>query len=409
MPDSAPTSDWSAPDEAGICTQRLDVGAKSTLRGKRRRRSLVLQEQPLKLWLATRKLLLKEWLKGTSATRRWSALLKIAGSNRVNEANALLQALLETGWIQVEEWRNRGRWDVSQVEFLALEPLREQLGLKNREKLAAAHQKLNNAQFSDGQLEGLRQDLAAMPPERALKRHELLLALDAWQEQEYFGSRRDFSQFARGNTKAISGSEWRWLSDAIDLEEWRIGRHTATLYLRASFTLHFAAGQLDLGVLPDFIALTPATLAALQGISAPPEQWLVIENQTCFEKVARQAKTSEAVLWVPGHPPLWWQTAVARLVALCPAPAKISCDPDPAGIQIALSVGRLWEQHQCRWSPWKMGVADLQKLQHGLPLSARDRLLLQGLRKQSLPPGLDSLAANMEAQGIKGEQEELFY
>jgi len=409
MSASTPPSEWSAPDKAGICTQRLDVGAKSTLRGKRRRRAFVPQEQPLQLWSTTRKHLLKQWLKGTSASRRWSALLKIAGSNRVNEANELLQALMETGWIQIEERRNRGRWEATQVEFLALEPLRERLGLKNREKLAAQHQKLNRSQFGDSQLEDLRQDLAAMPPERALKRHELLLALEAWQEHEHFGSRRDFSQFARGSTKAISDSEWRWLSDALDLEEWKIGRHTATLCLRASFRLCFATGQLDLGVLPDFIALTPATLAALQSVSARPKHWLIIENQTCFEKVARQAKPHEAVLWVPGHPPLWWQTAVARLIALCPAPAKISCDPDPAGIQIALTLGRLWQQNTCSWSPWKMGAEELKKLKHGLPISARDRLLLQGLRNQPLSPELASLAAAIEAQGIKGEQEELFY
>lgn len=409
MSDGTPESDWSAADAAGICTQRLDVGAKSTLRGKRKRRSFRLQPQALKLWPGSQQLLLKQWLKGASASRRWPALLKIAGSNRFNEANELLQRLLEAGWVQIEERRNRGLWEVTLVEFLDLEHLRERMGLKNRDKLNAQKQKLDKGQFSDAQLESLRQDLANMPAERALKRHGLLQALAAWQQQQKFGSRRDFSQFARGSTKAISGSEWNWLTDAIDLEEWKIGRHTATLYLQGSFILHFAAGQLDLGVVPDFIALTPATLTALQSISVPPERWLVVENQTCFEKVARQAKPHEAVLWVPGYPPGWWQEAVARLVSLCPAPAQIACDPDPAGIQIALTVGRLWQQNNCHWTPWKMGEEELKQLKHDLPVSAKDRLLLRGLRKQSLPLGLAKLAAAIEAQGIKGEQEELFY
>lgn len=401
--------EWSQPDPRGICTLQMDVGAKSTVRGKRRRRAFRQQSEGIALWSSERKLLLKDWVKGVSANKRWNALLKAAGSNRFAEANDLMQALLEFGWIEVQERRVHGRWEPVQVDFLALEPLRELLGLKNRDKLAQQQQDVNATKFSNEQLELMRQELSVMPPERAVKRYELLLALSKWQEQQYFGSRRDFSQFARGQTKAVSSSEWKWLSEGLDLNEWNIDRHTATLYISGSICLHFADGDLDLKVVPDFIALTPETIKSIQSISNNPLRWIIVENQTCFEKLARQTCQDEAVLWVPGHPPTWWKEAVARFVSLCPVPAKISCDPDPAGIQIALTVGQIWNDVKCQWEPWKMSTVELQKLKHGISITDKDRVLLDGLLCKSLPVQLLELATEMKHSGTKGEQEELFF
>ena len=400
---------WSAPDVLGIVCRHLDVGAVTTARGKRRRRALNRREADIELWLPAQKQLLRDWLKGKNAVRRWTALLKLAGSDRFTTANALVQDLLATGWIEVEEQRRRGVWELTQIEFFALEELRERLGLKNRDKLAIKHQQLSSsAEYSDPQLARLSQDLGTMPAERAIQRHQLLQALEQWQGQQLFGTRRDFSQFARGNTKALSSSEWQWLSDGLDLEEWNIGRHTATLYLRAPIRLQLPDGELNLKVVPDFIVLTPETIASVAAIKGRVQRWQVVENQTCFEKLARQSGEGDAVLWVPGQPPSWWQTAVAHLLTLCPAPAQIACDPDPAGIRIALTVGQLWQACGIDWAPWKMTADDLARLKHPLPLSDKDKALLEGLIANDQLIPFFFLASAMLRLGIKGEQEELF-
>ena len=399
---------WSEPDSDGICTLNLDVGAKSTVRGKRRRRCFSQSTAALELWPKERKALLKQWLKSTATNRLWRDLLRLAGNNRFAEAGALLLALLETGWVEVQEERKQGQWQTARVEFIALESLRELVGLKNRQQLAQQQRQLNELHFSHPMLELLRQDLNDMPAERALKRYELLSALESWREQQQYGTRRDFSQFARGATKSVSSSEWSWLSEGLDLDEWGVGKHTAVLMFGANCQLLFDSGQLDLAAVPDFIALSPETVAAVKSITNPPRHWRIVENQTCFEKLSRQIDRDEALLMVPGHPPRWWQTAVSRLFELAPANIAVACDPDPAGIWIAQTIGRLCERCDCNWFPWYMGSDDLLRLKHKLPLSERDRVLLKTLGDSSLPESLHALIRTMEREGIKGEQEELF-
>ena len=118
----------------------------------------------------------------------------------------------------------------------------------------------------------------------------------------------------------------------IDLAEFGIERHTPLLLIAAPLTLTLTHGQLDLAASPDFAALTPATMQAVTATSGTVSRWQLVENRTSFERVAKKREPDVGVIWLPGYPPSWWRTAVGQLLDLAPAPARIACDPDPAGM-----------------------------------------------------------------------------
>jgi hypothetical protein len=247
--------------------------------------------------------------------------------------------------------------------------------------------------------------LSDLPTSTALVRLELLRALDRWVAEQRFGTRRDFALYARDGTKAISEAEWNWLEAQLDLSGFGIERHTPALWLRAPLLLHTAGGVLDIQAVPDCIGLTPATLFTLTRIEGTIAHWRIVENRTSFERVARQSGTQDAVLWLPGFPPSWWLEAAQRLVALCPAPAIIACDPDPAGIEIALNAATVWESAGLVWQPWGMCEETLKTLPARQSLNDNDRHRLHRLLQADLSPALREFAGWMLAHNLKGEQE----
>lgn len=112
--------------------------------------------------------------------------------------------------------------------------------------------------------------------------------------------------------------------------------------LPGSMTLQTAQGSSSLQPWP-FIGVPVEALQALQQLHESPESYWVIENRASFERQARQREPAQCVLWVPGRPSTAWPSAVARLLEHAPAPARVSADADPAGIEIALTVGALLE------------------------------------------------------------------
>ena len=99
--------------------------------------------------------------------------------------------------------------------------------------------------------------------------------------------------------------------------------------------------------------------------------------------------------------PSWWLECVTHLLALRPAAAWIACDPDPAGIEIALKVGRLWEE--CG-SPGS-GRSNAGGAPKHEAARSSDRERLRRLRQRSLPADLGELAEWMLAHNRKCEQE----
>lgn len=348
-----------------------------------RRRRRHADGSPIRLdaWPAAWRALAARWLRRNSARARWPTLLTSAGSDAFEIAHDVLDALLESGWIAVEETWRSGRWQPLWIEFTDLPALRAALGLP---------------------APGARQAASAAA------RAALLDAIERWAnwpQRPEQATRRDFAQFARGDTKGISAAEWDWLATQVDLATHGIGDHAPLLCLAAPLILQLPRGRLDCNAVPDFLALTPATPEQTSAVEGHVGQWTLVENRTSFERVTRGRANDEGVLWLPGFPPGWWQTAVARLLALAPAPARIACDPDPAGIEIALTAGKLWEAAGLDWQPWRMNSADLARLAARKPLTPRDRERLEALTATALPNDLRELAALLAASGEKGEQE----
>ncbi|MBN8285009.1 hypothetical protein [Zoogloea sp.] len=399
--------DWSAPDGDGVCTLRLDDPLRASLKGQRRLRRGAPQPLNLDAWPTDERQLLAGWVKRASDKAvRHDTLLRAAGPHRAMLADRLLDLLLRSGAIELEECHERGHWWPRQLRFLDPAALRRVLGLPEPDADKSLWDQARQRCFTHPELDLAAQTLDALPPARALARHGLLVALEAWQEQQRSGTWRDFSHFARGDTKQISDAEKTWLSSALSLDDFGISDHTPLLLVRLPTSVALSGGTWPLGLVPDFIALTPATINAMSAATGAPSAWRLVENRTSFERVARTCGPAEAVLWLPGYPPSWWRSSVTRLLDLLPAPAWIACDPDPDGIAIALQAGQLWTAAGLVWQPWRMGPADFDSLPAKRPLSGRDQSLLDRLEVEApLPPMLAALARTLRIQQLKGEQE----
>ncbi|MDO9052225.1 MAG: hypothetical protein Q8N02_06625 [Methylotenera sp.] len=352
--------------------------------------------------------LLEQWLR-LGGNSRWETLLKKAGLTKKISAETLLDWLLSNGWAIVDEERKHGDWWPYRVELRALKALRNQLGLPDMDDVATQWQNLRaelqvNAEDNASLLTTLSA-LDAMPISRAIYRATLVRSLLAWRTDERVGTYRDFSLFARAATKEISKTEWAWLDAHFDLAELNIERHTPLLLLSANIVLHTSLGDIHLSAMPDFAALTPATVKSIRSANSTVTTWILVENRTSFERVARNRQAEEGVIWLPGYPPSWWKEAVKHVINIAPAPAKIACDPDPAGIAIALSAIALCYETGNEAVAWKMSVEALESLTSKKPLSEFDNQQLAGLLKQTLPTELKVLADYMKVHQKKGEQE----
>ena len=351
--------------------------------------------------------LLIRWVR-RGGNSRWETLRNDAGVTGIQMAESLRELLLREGWAAVVEEHEHGGWWPKSVELRNLPQLRAALGISDKEQDAqrwqAARAELQTC--CDDNLAPTLFALDELPVYRALARYDLVAALQNWQLAQKSGTRRDFALFARDDTKGVSDAEWNWLEQILDLAEFRIERHTPLLLLSAFLTLTLPRGQLDLSSLPDFAALTPATLQNATAATGSVRHWQLVENRTSFERVARQREHDVGVIWLPGFPPSWWCASVSHLLDLAPAPAHLACDPDPAGIAIALKAAELWKERNLAWQPWKMSGTDLAGLRVRKLLTESDKLQLVALRQESAlsSPFLELIEWMLE-HGEKGEQE----
>ncbi|WP_283742956.1 hypothetical protein [Sideroxydans sp. CL21] len=351
--------------------------------------------------------LLTRWVR-RGGNSRWETLRNDAGVTGIQMAQSLLDWLLQEGWAVVVEQRQLGDWWPLSLELRNLSQLRSALGISDKEqelqRWHAAREELKSC--CNENLASALLALDDLPVHRALARYDLIAALQRWENMQKSGTRRDFALAARDDTKGVSGAEWNWLEQTLDLAEFRIERHTPLLLLSASLTLTLPHGQLDLSCYSDFAAITPATLQNISAASGSIRRWQLVENRTSFERVARQRENDIGVIWLPGFPPSWWCTSVGHLLDLVPAPAQFACDPDPAGIAIALKAAELWKERNLTWQPWKMSGTDLAGLHVRKRLSDADRIQIKTLQQESmLPPPFLELIEWMLEHGEKGEQE----
>lgn len=351
--------------------------------------------------------LLSRWVR-RGGNSRWETLLNDAGVTSIQMAQSLLDWLLREGWAVVMEQRQHGDWWPLSLELRNLPQLRSALGLSDKEQDAqrwqAVREELKNS--CDDNLASALFALDELPVHRALARYDLIAALQRWQVAQKSGTRRDFALAARDDTKGMSEAEWNWLEQTLDLTEFRIERHTPLLLLSASLTLTLPRGQLDLSCHTDFAAITPAILQNTIAASGLVRHWQLVENRTSFERVARQRENDVGVIWLPGFPPSWWCASVGCLLDLVPAPAYLACDPDPAGIAIAIKAAELWKERNLTWQPWKMSGTDLAGLRVRKRLSDADRLQIVTLQQEPmLPTPFSELIEWMLEHDEKGEQE----
>lgn len=349
--------------------------------------------------------LLATWLRSTSNQPKWKTLLRAAGNERYNLAKNLVQALLQDGWILLKEHFEQGSWQPLYLEWFAADDLREALGLERHDARTQARTDAMAQQPLDERLHALHVSLSGMATTSLIRRATIVQALDRWTAEQRSGTRQQFALHALADTKGLRSSEWQWLTSHVDLDELGISRHAPALWLRAPLRLRQDTNVMDLRMVPDMIGLSPLTVAQLDAIDGDIDAWLLLENRTSFEQVARGAGHRYGVLWLPGFAPDWWLQTVDQLLRLLPRPALIAADPDPAGIDIALRAGALWQSHKLDWQPWAMDQHALAALAQHKPLNDYDRGRLAALSAQLLPPALRQLAEAMTRENHKGEQE----
>ncbi len=365
---------------------------------------MIADARAVTTWPATWRDLLIQWLDGASK-RRWDTLISRAGNAGFSYAHALLEALLRAGLVETDESREHGQWKTRQVAFIDPVALRATLGLPDADALRAQLADEITAPPQDSRLAPLWTELANYPPARGLERCALLRKLEAWIVGNRFGTRRDFALFARGTTKAVTSAEWKWLETLPDFAAFGIEQHTPALWLRAPLTLRFGEKTIDLSAPPDMIGISPATISTLDGVGGEIGCWRIVENRTSFERTAREHGDTDGVIWLPGFAPGWWKESVQHILRHKPTHALVACDPDPAGICIALDAGAIWQSSGLTWLPWVMDVRQLTQLDTRLPLTDHDKVLLEQLSARDLPPALRALAEWMHAHNEKGEQE----
>lgn len=398
-------TEWSEPDARGIRTLTVFLRPKRRISGERRRRAdrhtalteALLEEDHRKL--------LRDLLVRFQGEWHWTRVLRVAGHERVEIASSLLGVLLEQGYVEIVERRDARGWQPHKVIPVAMEALRGLAGLPDlaalSNELAAARAYVPRtapARELSAQLETGRMDIR-------VRRARLMPFIDDWILSGRSGTRRDFALYATGDTKGIEDADWRWFEASSVLEPAGIVDHVPLLLAGGSFSLIDAHDRrLDVAGAQGPLGL-PATAIVSAMSMVSPSAWIVIENRTVFDK-ACALHSPHGVLWVPGYAPNWWLATVEALLDRASASLVLACDPDPAGIEIALRVIRLWDMRGLAWKTAGMNAADLQNLPSRRPLTTWDRAALE--RLFDLPHGLGDLRLALLESGFKGEQEGFF-
>ncbi|NML46162.1 DUF2399 domain-containing protein [Ramlibacter sp. G-1-2-2] len=393
-------------------------------RAARRRRASVPVPEELSIELLQHRDLLVRWVRKERQEAARASLLKESGDAGIERAEAACELLLREGWIERRERLEGGSWQWHGIAWRDLEGLQRVLGVAGRQQRDAERQQvLSTAQewlraraADDAALDpDLQDELAAaleqlgadrtMPLDALRTRMGLLRALVDWHDAGSEGLRRDFALRAGGATKAIGAADWRWLEASFDLERLRIEQFSPTLWLAGDAGLQWGPRRLDAGAVHCLGVPLQDILRADACTGSVTRYWL-IENRASFERQARGLPAGVFLLWMPGRPSTAWRQAVSHLLRLAPAPGWISADVDPAGVDIARSVGALWAERGLSWEPHRMGLPEWQSTEQRWPLNDHDRALLgRLLADDGLASALRSICEAMLREGRKAEQE----
>lgn len=264
------------------------------------------------------------------------------------------------------------------------------------------------AESADGDIQAAATELLAqqppLPPAARQQRAELLEALQAWQQEKRRGMRQDFALFARPHSKAITETEWKWLGERIALDELGVERFAPVFWISGNCSLRLSNGVLDLTCVP-FLGVPTGAMQQLLSVDGAVKSYWFIENRASFERQSSKRAAGMVLLFIAGRPTGAWQAAAERLLRCAPAPVHVSADADPAGLEIALTVGSVARMAECTWEPRAM---DLLSIESGkpLPLNSYDRAAIARLRARAdVPAAMVELLNHIEGHGAKYEQE----
>ncbi len=367
---------------------------------------------------------LQRWLKSHAQERAWQSLLDAAGMDALDRVDDLREGLLAAGALAVKEEFKSGQWRLSRIVWRDLPAVQQAAGVTTaaqhaaqRDDLAAQWRALADEHpWLAAAAQAAAQGNAAVQAQRL----PLLLALLEWQQAQRTGLRQDFALAARGQTKGITATEWEWLDAHLSLENLGIGRFEPLLWLAGSLGLQKKCTETpstekhntdpqSVQVLAlqhmGFVGVPCRQWAAPWSVCQAPKRYWLVENRASFERQAVQLPVGVCLVWLPGRPSDAWLQAMRWLLSQAPAPAAISCDPDPAGIQIALTAGQLWVDAGLSWTPEKMSP-NVWKDGITRALNDYDRRVLAQLQEAAhLPAALADLRDFMRDSGVKAEQE----
>ncbi len=369
--------------------------------------------------------LLTRWASNDGERRSRATLLKDSKGIGIERAEALCELLLREGWIVRSEQLSGGAWHWEWITWRDLPRLQRLLSVsgprqrleQRQDMLSAARSWVQSRSSSDtaGVVDPDLQDelercAASLGEDSSVRldllelRLGLLRSLATWHDEGREGSRRDFALHARGTTKALSDADWRWLESSFDLERLRVFRFVPVAWIAGDFELIWDDHRAQLAPL-HCVGLPLADLQRARG-GSPPARWWLIENRASFERQAMNRPADIALIWMPGRPSKPWMDAIAHLLEMAPAPAWISADADPAGVDIACGVGSIWEAHGLAWEPHRMGVSEWAVTTQRWPLNEHDHRMLESLLARSeIPALLRELCEAMKREDRKAEQE----
>ena len=390
-------------------------------RGVRQRTASHEPPNALSLLSKEDKDLLATWVRKDNVSRSREALLKEAGTSNIERAEALSDWLLREGWITRKEKLQGGTWQWDGLTWRNLDLLKLLLGVGSRtQRDEARSQRLEEAytwlatieQETDTELrEAVAQAIKQLEDESALRvdvlatRLDLLTSLVEWRRTQMNGTRRDFALFAGEHTKSIGASDWKWLEKHFDLENLGVTHFLPMVWLAGDAQLMWGERVMDLSPVR-YLAIPIEDLLQVTVVRASQEHWWLIENRASFERQAGQRSPGTLMAWLPGRPSRDWLKAMGHLLCLAPAPLRVSADADPAGIDIARTVGSLWRSQGLMWEPHRMGLDEWKVVSQKWPLNDHDVALLQRLLGDvDLPEQMRELGRAMLSEGRKAEQE----
>lgn len=205
-----------------------------------------------------------------------------------------------------------------------LETLEQETDSELREAVAQAIQQL--------------EDESAQRVDVLATRLYLLTSLVEWRQSQMNGTRRDFALFAGEHTKSIGAGDWKWLERHFDLESLGVTHFLPMVWLAGDAQLLWGERVVDISAVR-CLAIPIEDLLQVTAVKASQDHWWLIENRASFERQSGQRPPATFMAWLPGRPSPDWLKAIGHLLRLAPAPLQVSADADPAGIDIARTVG----------------------------------------------------------------------